>query len=158
MTHYANRPVLFGGKSMVTASLGANDPEPGYRMTDGDEDYVFVYNAGNSQISPSYGAVLSGVSGYSVTVSSTTSVDLLVGVCKHATLTTGTYGWLVTRGFTQVEMEADNSAAAGQLLALAADGEFALKSNSTGYPTPAVGKAMEAMASAASGTAFINVY
>jgi hypothetical protein len=158
MTHYANRPVLFAGKSMVTASLGVNDPEPGYRMTDGDEDYVFVYNAGESDIAPSYGAVMSAVSGYSVTVSSTTSVDFLVGVCKHATLTTGTYGWLVTRGFTQVEMEADNSCTAGQILALAEDGEFALKSNSTGYPTPAVGKAMEAIASAGSGTAFISVY
>lgn len=158
MTHYANRPVLFAGKSMVTATLGTNDPEPGYRMTVGDEDYVFVYNAGNSQIPPSYGAVVSAVSGYSVTISSTTSVDFLVGVCVHATLTTATYGWLCTRGFVQVEMEADNSAAAGQLLALAADGEFALKSNSTGYPTPAVGKTMEAIASAGSGTAFINVF
>jgi hypothetical protein len=158
MTHYANRPVLFAGKSMVTASLGANDPEPGYRMTDGDEDYVFVYNAGASDIEPSYGAVLSAVSGYSVTVSSTTSVDFLVGVCKHATIAAGSYGWLVSRGFVEVEMEADNSAAAGQLLTLAEDGEFALKSNSTGYPAPAVGKAMAAIASGASGTAFISVY
>jgi hypothetical protein len=158
MTHYANRPVLFAGKSMVTASLGANDPEPGYRMTDGDEDYVFVYNAGNSQIPPSYGAVMSAVSGYSVTISSTSGVDFLAGVVKHSTLTTGTYGWLVTRGFAEVEMEADNSAAAGQILALAADGEFALKSNSTGFPTPAVGKTMEAIASGASGTAWISVY
>lgn len=158
MTHYANRPVSFAGVSMVTASLGANDPEPGYRLTQGDEDYVFVYNAGNSEIPPSYGAVLSAVTGYSVTISSTTSVDFLVGVCKHSTLTTGTYGWLVTRGFAPVEMEADNSAAAGQILALATDGEFALKSNSTGYPTPAVGKTMEAIASGASGSAYISVY
>jgi hypothetical protein len=157
MTNYANNQVNFQAVSNVTATLGANDPEPGYRTTVGDEDYVFVYNAGNSQIPPTYGAVMSAVSGYSVTISSTTSVDFLVGVCKHATLTTGTYGWLVTKGFVQVEMEADNSAAAGQILALAADGEFALKSNSTGYPTPAVGKAMEAIASAGSGTAYISV-
>lgn len=158
MTHYANRPVLFAGVSQVTATLGTNDPEPGYRMTVGDEDYVFVFNAGGEQIQPSYGATMSGVSGYSVTISSTTSVDFLIGVCKHATITTDNYGWLLTRGFCQVEMEADNSAAAGEILALAADGEFALKSNSTGYPTPAVGKTMEAIASAGSGTAWINVY
>ena len=108
MTHYANRPVLFAPISMVTATLGANDPEPGYRATVGDEDYVFVYNAGNSQISPTYGAVLSAVSGYSVTVSSVTSVDFLIGVCKHATLTTATYGWLMTRGFCQVELSTNN--------------------------------------------------
>ena len=157
MANYGNHPISFQGVSNVTASLGANDPEPGYRVTVGDEDYVFVYNAGNSQISPTYGAVMSAVTGYSVTISSITGVDFLVGVCKHATITTGAYGWLVTKGFAAVEMEADNSAAAGQILALAADGEFALKSNSTGYPTPAVGKTMEAIASAASGVAFISV-
>ena len=157
MTWYADQPVSFQGVSQVTGSLGPNDPEPGYRVSVGDEDYVFVYNAGNSQISPTYGCVMSAVSGYSVTVSSITSVDFLAGVVVHATLTTGDYGWICTRGFVTVEMEADNSAAAGQLLALAADGEFALKSNSTGYPTPAVGKAMAAIASAGSGTAFISV-
>lgn len=151
-------PIGFGSISMVTATLGANDPEVGTMRREGDEEYVFVYNAGNSQIPPSYAAVVSAVSGYSVTLSSVTSVDFPVGVVKHATLTTGTYGWLMTRGFCQVEMEADNSAAAGQLLALAADGEFALKSNSTGYPTPALGKTMEAIASGASGTAFLRLF
>lgn len=141
----------------VSAVTATNSVEVGTERRVGDECYIYVYNAGNSQIPPSYGAVLSAVSGYSVTISSTTSVDLLVGVCKHATLTTGTYGWLLTKGFVEVEMEADNSAAAGQILALAADGEFALKSNSTGYPTPAVGKTMAAIASGASGTAFIRV-
>ncbi len=158
MTYYSVDPVRFGvGISGTTTSLGANDPEVGYRTAVGDEEYVFVYNAGNSQINPTYGAVLSAVTGYSVTVSSTTSVDFLAGVCKNATIATGEYGWLMTKGFTQVEMEADNSCAAGEILALAADGEFALKSNSTGYPTPAVGKAMEAIASGGSGAAYISV-
>lgn len=146
--------VEFESVSAVTAT---NSVEVGRERRVGDEHYVYVYNAGNSQIPPSYGAVMSAVTGYSVTISSTTSVDFLAGVVKHSTLTTGTYGWLMTKGFSAVEMEADNSAAAGQLLALAADGEFALKSNSTGYPTPAVGKTMEAIASGASGQAFINV-
>jgi hypothetical protein len=157
MTHYANRPVVFAGVSQVTASLGPNDPEPGYRQTVGDEDYVFVYNAGTTQISPGLGAVLSAVTGYSVTVSSTTSVDFLVGVCKHATLTTATYGWLVTRGFTSVEMGGTSgTVAAGGLIELGDDGEFYPVSNTTGNG-PVVGKAMEAIVSAASGQAFINV-
>jgi len=158
MTYYGNEPVKFGSISMVTATLGDNDPEPGYEAKVGDEKYVFVYNAGNSQIPPTYGATVSAVTGYSVTLSSITSVDFLIGICKHATLTTATYGWLMTRGFATVEMEADNSCTAGQILALAADGEFALKSNSTGYPTPAVGKAQAAIASGGSGAAFISVF
>lgn len=149
-----DQQVFFESVSAVTATP---DVEVGAERKVGDETYRYVYNAGNSQINPTYGCIVSAVSGYSVTLSSTTSVDFLVGVVVHSTLTTGTYGWVCTQGFVTVEMEADNSCAAGQLLALAADGEFALKSNSTGYPTPAVGKAMAAIASGASGQAFINV-
>jgi hypothetical protein len=158
MTFYNADPVRFGvGISSTTDSLGVNDPEVGTVCRVGDENYVFVYNAGNSQINPSYGCVMSAVTGYSVTVSSITSVDFLAGVCVNATIATGYYGWLVTKGFATVEMEADNSCAAGQLLTLADNGEFALKSNSTGYPSPAVGKSMEAIASGASGVAYISV-
>jgi hypothetical protein len=145
----------FESVSQVTST---NSVEVGTRRRSGDEEYIYVYNAGNSELPPTYAAVVSAVSGYSVTISSVTSVDFAVGVCKHSTLTTGQYGWLMVKGWCQVEMEADNSAAAGQILALAADGEFALKSNSTGYPTPAIGKTMEAIASGGSGTAFISIY
>ena len=155
MSYYDNRKVYFETVSAVTASPSE---QLGAVRRVGDEEYIYVYNAGNSQISPGLGATVSGVSGYSVTVSSTTSVDMFIGVCKHATLTTGTYGWLLTRGFGQVQMEADNSCAAGQLLTVAADGEWALKSNSTGYPAPAMGKAMAAIASGASGSAFFKIY
>lgn len=158
MALYQEGPIAMYGVSHVTATLSANHPQVGQLCQVGDEIYQWVYNTGSSTASPSYGVVLSGVSGYSVTVSSTTSVDLCLGVVKHAAIPTGSYGWILKRGFVEVEMEADNSCAAGQLLCLAADGEFALKSNSTGYPTPAVGKAMAAIASGASGTAYISIY
>lgn len=158
MGFYGVAPVRFGGISMVTASLGDNDPEVGTECQHAGENYRFVYNAGNSAIKPGFAATVSGLAGYSCTVSTTTSVDFIVGVCKHATLSTGTYGWLLTKGFTKVVMAADNSCAAGQLLTVAADGEFALKSNSTGYPAPAFGKAVSAIASAGSGMAYITCY
>ena len=148
----------FSSVSMVTATLGDNDPEPGLRRTVGDEDYRFVYNTGNSQISPGYGAIVSAVSGYSVTVSSVAGVDACVGVCKHTTLTTGTYGWLLTKGYGQIQMKADASATVGTLIAIDADGAFIQKSISTGYPTPACGVAMAAIGSGVSGTAFISTF
>ncbi len=153
MTVY-DQQILFEGISNVTAT---NSVEVGTERKVGDETYRYVYNAGGEQIAPSYGVILSAVTGYSVTISSVTSVDFLVGVVKHATLTTATYGWVLTQGFCDIEMEADNSAAAGDLLVLAADGEFANKTISTGYPAPVQAKAMEAIASGASGSAFINV-
>jgi len=161
MAYNSAGPVVFAGVSAVTATRGANDPQVGTRATIEGETYVYVYNEGGEQIQPSYAAVLdasSATSGYSVTISSVSGVDMMIGVCKHATITTGAYGWLMEQGFVNVEMEADNSGVTGAILALAANGEFAAKSNSTGYAGKTVGQMMESIASAASGLAYISVY
>ena len=158
MAFYSDSPIRFSSKSMVTLTPGDNDPEVGTVMREGDEDYIFVYNNGGSTINIGHGAVLSGVTGYSVTVSSVTGADLAVGVCKHSGIATTEYGWLVRRGFVNVEMGASDSCAAGQILALAVDGAFALKSNSTNHQSRTIGKAMAAIASGASGTAYISIY
>lgn len=154
---YANRQLFQGTPSMVTASLGSNDPSVGDLWQYGDEQYVFVYNVGSSTVNVGHACTVSAVTGYSVTVSTLTSTDFVVGVCKHAAIATGSYGWLVQRGFTSVELGADNSAAAGNLLGIGVDGTFALKSSATGYTAPAIGKAMEAIASGASGMAYIRL-
>lgn len=151
-------PVRFASVSMVTATLGANDPKPGETCTVLGEQYLFVQNIGSSTAGVSKCVTVSGVSGYSVTVSTTTSVDYVVGVVKHADIATGSYGWVMTKGFCQIQMQADNSAAAGQQVTVAADGLFALKSNSTGYPAPSLGKVMAAVASGASATAYISLF
>lgn len=155
---YGHTPLgQFVSPSFVTNSLGPNDPSIGDVVRSGNEDYLFVYNAGNSAIKVGDGVILSAVSGYSVTLSSTTGVDVLVGVCKHSTISTGYYGYVVTKGFSQVNMGADLSAAAGALLILAADGKFTAKTISTGYPGAGLVKAMVAIASGASGTAYVTV-
>lgn len=158
MTAYGNGQVIMYGKSHVTTTPGPNHPEVGTIMQDGDEQYIWVYNVGSSTVNIGHGCTVSAVTGYSVTVSSITAVDFLVGVCKHANIATGDYGWLLQRGFTSVEMGADNSAAVGVPLCLALDGTFAHKSNATDYRTPLVGKAMEAIASGASGQAFVRCF
>ena len=160
MTFYSADPVRFGeGVSQVTATLGPNDPEVGTVTREGDENYIFVYNTGSSTASVSYGVVCSAVSGYSVTVSSVTGTDFLIGVVKHADIPTGSYGWVCTRGWAQVEMGTNDSCAAGLPLALGVDGTFVLKSNATTTnQSPVVGKSMEAIASAGSGTAFLSVF
>lgn len=150
-------PIRFGSLSFTTNSLGPNDPKVGDEVASGNDQYRFVYNAGNSAIVPSRGVTLSAVSGYSVTVSTTTSVDLPVGICKHATISTGYYGYVLTKGFVVVKMGANASAAAGQLLVPADDGAFALKASGIGNTSPAVLKTMEAIASGASGMAFVSL-
>ena len=159
MANYANEPLRFGSVSMVTLTLGTNDPELGARTTDSSGEYIFVYNAGNSIIDKGMAAVLSGVSGYSVTVSATTSNDFVVGVCKHGSLATAAYGWLLTRGFVEVEMDGTSGTVSkGGLIEISDAGVWSPVSNTTGNKAPAQGKMMEAVVSGASGTAYISVF
>ena len=158
MTFQSAGPVIFGGGvSSVTATRGANDPEVGARITVGSEEYVYVYNAGTSAIPPGHAAICSASVGgaYNVTVSSVSGTDLAIGVCKHASIATNAYGWLVTRGFVAVEMGANYSAVAGSPLTLGTDGVFDIVSGFTGT-LGAVGKAQSAIASGASGQAYIR--
>lgn len=132
MTVYGgNLAGRFGSVSMVTATLGVNDPEVGTVVRDGDEEYIFVYNDGNSQITVGAGAVCSAVTGYSVTVSSVTHTDFAIGVCKHATLTTNTYGWLLKKGFSQAL--AGSALVAADLVCLGVDGKWVPKLATTAY-------------------------
>lgn len=159
MSFYSAHPILFGiGVSGTTSSLGVNDPEVGTRIRSGDEDYIFVYNTGASTATVGHACVLSAVTGYSVTVSSTTSADMAVGVVKHSDIEPAAYGWLVCKGFTSIEMGATSgTVAAGGLVHLADDGKFVPVSNATGSKDNVVGKAMEAIVSNASGQAYISL-
>lgn len=161
MTVYNVAPIRFSAVSMVTATLGSKDPEIGTRCTEGNVEYIFVYNAGTSQISPGFGATVSAITGYSVTVSSVTDIDTVVGVCRNVTLTTGTYGWLVTKGFTTIQMGTNNSCVTGGMLGIGVDGGFATAKVSANTDTamgPIVGKALTSVASAGSGLAYIRTF
>jgi hypothetical protein len=151
-------PVRFCSVSQVTATRGKNDPELGTVVTDGDETYVYCYNAGTTQISVGECATVSGVTGYSVTVSTTTMIDLPVGVVKHATLTTGTYGFLLQKGYGYAKMVPNSGCAAGQLLTIGADGRSTVKSISTDAPSPAYAKVVVATGSAGVAEAYFRLY
>ena len=148
-------PIAFEGVSQVTAT---NSVKVGTRLARGDEDYIYVYNTGASELPVGHAAICSAVTGYSVTVSSVTGVDFAVGVCKHTAIPASSYGWLITKGFSTVEMAISDSCAAGQALRLALSGTFALASQVTGSPSPVIGKSMEQITSAVSGSAYISVY
>lgn len=154
MTVYRNDIVHFETVSNVTASPSV---DVGTRRVEGDEEYIYVYNNGNSQINPGNGAILTAVTGYSVTLSSLTNTQFF-GVCKHATLTTTTYGWLLRRGFVEGKMHADESAAVGALLGPGVDGVFAVTTQTTlAFGVPCA-KAMSAVASGASGSMYFNAF
>ena len=158
MTFYNAAPVRFGvDVSGTTTTLGVNDPEIGARCVVDEVDYLFAYNAGGEQIGVGQPVTLSGVTGYSVTVSCVTQADLAIGVRLHSTMVTAAYGWIAQRGIGTVEMSANESCATGEPLAVGAEG-FGLASNSTDFQTPTVAKAMESIASGASGVAYFSMF
>jgi hypothetical protein len=96
------------------------------RVYDGDE-YVYCYNAGGAQISPSYGVKLvTGATGYSVAVTSLTdTAHPCVGVVKHSTFAAADYGWCLVKGITNIEFDADSTATGDYMaLSLSKDGTF----------------------------------
>jgi len=152
---YSNSPIhFFESVSAVTATPTV---EIGTRRREGNDEYIYVYNDGGEQISPSYAARLnSAVSGYSVTISSVCQVGRFVGVVKHSTITTAAYGWLLTKGFSQIEMGATESAAAGLLVCAAINGTFKEVSAVSGNHAQA--EVMTAVASGASTGAWVFMY
>lgn len=156
MSRNAADPVRFDSVTFTTNSLGQNDPEVGDRCTVNGKDYVFVYNTGGSIIPAGYGAVpAAGTTLMSVTVSAATSNDAVVGVAV-VSLSTAYYGWLQTRGYCNIEAGATISTS--ELIEIAANGVFAPVSNTTGNLAPALGKALDTIATDASGSAYINCF
>lgn len=158
MSYQGIAPIRFDSVSNVTATRGAKDPEIGSRCTVDGNDYLYVYNAGNSQASPGQLMTATGTTGYSATVSTTTMIDHPIGVVYHATLTTGTYGWVLTAGFGSAKAPANSGIAAGQLLCAGGDGVVAVKSISTDAPAAVIGKCMTATASAGVAGAFFKIF
>lgn len=157
MTYQGVAPIFFHDVTDVSSTPKV---DVGTQRVEGLNHYLYVYNDCNSSIGTGKGCVLqSGATGASVTVSSVTSADFLMGVAVN-TLTTGAYGYVLARGIGTVQMKAGASAsvAAGGLIEVAADGFFAPVSLTTGNLAPACGKALAAITSGTSGSAFISVY
>lgn len=157
MTFY-NSLVQFNTPSMVTATLGKNDPELGTRWTYGNAEYVFVYSS--DAISVGLAACMTATAGgWTCSVGTVTGVDQPVGWCQHATLTTGTYGWLATRGIINVQMSVNVSAAIGALLTLGTNGfmiSTQLSAATSVIQGPAYARALSNIASATSGYVYVR--
>lgn len=159
MTVYRQKLRYGLGVSATTTALGANDPELGTKIQVGPSEYVLVYNGGNSNAISGNAMVSSGLSGYTLTISSTTSADAVFGFVNNATISTASYGWIVTRGPTNVKAGATSgSIAANELFEIAANGLVVRVSNTTGNVAPAVGFALEAIVSSATGRAWVNCW
>lgn len=145
----------------VSQTTLTNSVLPGtLRCDDNGNRYVYVYNNGTSQISQGLAAVISGVSGLSVTVSSVAGTDgFPIGIAKNATIATAAYGWLMYQGFSGFTAQANDSFAVGDPIALGTDGKMSMHSNATGFSAAiTIGKCIVATASGTSNAGTIAAY
>lgn len=119
--NYQSLPIETESVSNVTLT---NSVDLGTVRVYNGEEYVYVYNDTSGAVAPGLGMVMSGYTGMSVTVSSNTYFNVCIGVVKHATFTTASYGWLLTRGFTNLKMDANSSGIVGGPVSLGKDGAF----------------------------------
>ncbi len=157
MTYYSSNRANFLPVSSTTATLGPNDPELGTRQVRGGVEYMFVYNANNSAVSVGLGVtpVTACSSPYSITITTVTSSDLVVGI-GHVAIATGAYGWVVTKGRCTVKaMATSGTIAENELFYIAANGVFAPVSGATGTECNYIGKASAEIVSSATGWAVV---
>lgn len=130
-------PVLTALHDVSAVTLDSAVALPlGSRRTLNGNDYLYVYVGGNAQISWGQMGFLSPasmLSGYTVTVSNAASqsgVERCVGLAAHVTLNTGSYGWLMTRGFGYIALDASEvSMNSGNIIVPGVDGGFVVKAS-----------------------------
>lgn len=101
----------------------------GMRYSKSGNDYVYVYNGGNSNIGTGKYCVLqqsgsSFTSGYTVTVTNASLAGWMAGVAQN-TISTGYYGFVMTKGVSLISTDSGEvSANVGVDLSLGTDGGF----------------------------------
>ncbi len=117
---YGADPLLYESVSAVTATpsvqLGTE------RFYDG-EKYEYVY--ASKEVPVGYGAVKTGTSGHTVFATGVVSGEFCAGWCKHAAISSGSYGWLLTQGVVDAKNgRASTVPVINDLCYMGADGAF----------------------------------
>lgn len=117
---YGVGPVVFESVSNVTATpsveLGT------LRFHDG-EYYEYVHAA--KELPVNYLAVYSGTSGHTCVTTGAVSGEYCAGGVKHATISSGSYGWLLKKGVIDVKnSKAGSAPVINEVAYLGTDGGF----------------------------------
>ena len=152
MAYYSVGPINFESVSNVTAT---NSVELGTRRVESGEEYVYCYNNTGSQATAGAFMVASGLSGYSLTRSTTASADIPVCAVKHANVAAGYYFWGLVKGSVNI---LSATIAKGSLIQVGADG-VAASYLAGSFPTGvAFGKMLEAASGSTASLAMVRLW
>jgi len=156
MYHSAD-PVCFESVSNVTATPSVQLGEE--RMYLG-EKYVYVFAA--KELPVGYGAVKTGTSGFTCVATGSVSGEFCAGFVKHAAISSGSYGWLLTKGVVDAKNgRASTAPVINEVAYLGADGAFVTDTMvvtsaiNTGHQ---IGKILSAGASGGTGASLSLLY
>ena len=110
----------------VSAVTATNSVALGSQRIENGKWYTYVYNGGTSSCPVAYGVIASSNSSYTVLCSSALG-DMLAGVVVHNSITTATYGWVLTKGPATITLGAGGGvtpATLGGGIALQTNGVF----------------------------------
>lgn len=134
--------------SFVTQDSAAAVHKLGTRRIFGGEEYVWIHNAmSGTELSPGELVTTSGLSGYSLTNSTTAADDLPMAVIKHVSIPTGGYGWGLVRGICEV-LKIASTLSTGAIVTVGDNGQ-AKTALGGSFPTgPVIGKVLSSGTSA----------
>jgi hypothetical protein len=154
---YSVGPISFESVSNVTATPSVQLGQ--VRFHDG-EYYEYVFAA--KELPVGYGAVYSGPSGHTCVTTGAVSGEHCAGWVKNATISSGSYGWLLKKGVVDAKNNrASTAPSVNQVAYLGSDGGFindALVVTSAIDHGHIVGKVLSAGASGGTGASLSLLY
>lgn len=152
-TYQGLDPIMMESVSNVTAT---NSVELGARRIVGGEEYVYFYNNTGSSVTAGLAMTCSGLSGYSLTRSTTAETDIPICFVKHAAVPAANYAWGLVRGVVQAQFV--STMATGVGITLGADG--AVQTYTTGaasYAIP-IGKVLSSATATSFGLCWVRCW
>lgn len=147
-------PVAFESVSNVTATPSV---ALGTRRIFNGEEYVYFYNNTGSSVTQGAAMTVSGLSGYSLTRSTTAEIDAPICFVKHADVAAGSYAWGLVRGLVKAQLV--SAISNGLPLMIGADG--VVKTYCTAaqsFPYGSIGKSVESGVSSTSMLAYVRCF
>jgi hypothetical protein len=113
-----------GYNESVSAVTATPSVELGSRQFSDSREYVYMYNGG-AVAYPARVVQVSGVTGYTFVVTFASGAGVHAqpfGVVRNATIAAGSYGWVLTRGFTDLKNDGTAVVSVGDLVVNSLDG------------------------------------
>jgi len=157
MAEFQGLGVFFESVSNVTATPSV---EPGTIRSYNGELYEYVI--AGKELPVGYGAVYSGTSGHTCVATGAVTGEYCAGWVKHATISSGSCGWLLKKGVVDAKnARASTAPSVNQVAYLGSDGAFvsdAITATTAIDNGHVIGKVLSAGASGGTGASLSLLY